>query len=215
MASCGLLTCAVLLAGCATTSSNTNAAGITQVAVNGQKNIDPELVRRLQAADQQAQQAIASGQDIQKIIAPYKRLSRSYADSPEPWAHMAQRYFDARHYGDAITAAAEAQKRDASHQVALSVMAVSGLRAATDALSALDKGSLGNAMSRADADRVVRLLRGATGERVLVPKPQDTSQGGNARKSTRRSASSGRSSAGVVAPEATPAAGNNPFLKLN
>lgn len=213
----------VVLGACSSTGARQADAQTAGVMADGQVPVNPELMRRLQEAQTRGQQALSAGKDVEIAIEPYRKLTKSYPQYKEPWLHIAQAHFDARNYGEAIVAAGEVQKRDANDQVALSIMAVSGLRTATESLSVLkDKGgNLGKAMSRADADRIVRLLRGTTGERVLVPKP-DADAPTAVRSATRRAAAqraakssaapAGGSNASSAAP---PARGNNPFLKLN
>lgn len=214
---------AATLSACSSTGALQSDAQATGIAADGQVVVNPELMRRLQEAQTRAQQMLSEGKDVEAALEPYRKLTKAYPQHKEPWVYIAQTYFDAHRYGEAIVAAGEVQKRDANDQVALSIVAVSGLRAATESLSTLkEKGAyLGKNMTRADADRIVRLLRGTTGERVLVPKPDVDAP--PARSTTRRAAlqrATAKSAAAPVgnahAPSATPPArSNNPFLKLN
>lgn len=211
------------LSACSSTGALQSDTQTTGIAADGQVVVNPELMRRLQEAQTRAQQMLSEGKNVEVALEPYRKLAKAYPQHKEPWVHIAQSYFDAHRYGEAIVAAGEVQKRDANDQVALSIVAVSGLRAATESLSALKEkgGYLGKNMTRADADRIVRLLRGTTGERVLVPKPDVDAP---VVKNTTRRATSQRATAKPAAapvgnthtPSATPSApGNNPFLKLN
>ena len=223
-----MLACAIVL-GLTTTLGACSSTGTWQAEAQaagastdgGQASVNPELVRRLQEAEKRVQQALSAGQDVEMAVAPYRKLVKAYPQSKEPWVQIAQSYFDAHRYGEAIVAAGEVQKRDANDQVALSIAAVSGLRVATESLSVLkDKGgNLGKAMSRSDADRIVRLLRGTTGESVLVPRP-DTDTPTTSRAVTRRAAAqrgpAAKPSVSNANPSSVPPARNsNPFLKLN
>ena len=57
--------------------------------------------------------------------------------SKEPWLKLAEDYFEANNYGQAILASQEVLQRDPADSVATSVLAVSGLRVSASALSLL------------------------------------------------------------------------------
>lgn len=97
-----------------------------------------------------------------------------------PWVRKAQIHFDARMYGQAITAAQEALQRDNTDLTAKSILAVSGLRVSADAMEQLRKADEVKGSARSEAEAVAKIIREALGEpsccrlRLLVclsPKP--------------------------------------------
>lgn len=103
----------------------------------------------------------------------YRKAAQAYPTSKEPWLKLAEGYFDQQDYGNAILSAQEVLQRDASDKVANSLLAVSGLRVASSALSALRQRQDLSADTRDQAQDVVKTLREVLGEPVLVPKPVD------------------------------------------
>lgn len=101
----------------------------------------------------------------------YRKAAQAYPTSKVPWLRLAEGYFEAADYGNAILAAQEVLQRDASDRVATSLLAVSGMRVSTSALAALRDGQDLNADTRRQAEEVVKSLREVLGEPVLVPKP--------------------------------------------
>ncbi|MDI1258398.1 hypothetical protein [Aquabacterium sp.] len=89
--------------------------------------------------------------------------------SKTPWLRKAQIYFDARQYGQAITAAQETLQRDTTDLTAKSILAVSGLRVSAQALEQLRKANEVNGSARTEAESVAKLIREALGEPILVP----------------------------------------------
>lgn len=89
--------------------------------------------------------------------------------SKAPWLRKAQIYFDARQYGQAITAAQETLQRDTTDLTAKSILAVSGLRVSAQALEQLRKANEVNGSARTEAESVAKLIREALGEPILVP----------------------------------------------
>jgi tetratricopeptide (TPR) repeat protein len=89
--------------------------------------------------------------------------------SKQPWLRKAQIYFDARQYGQAITAAQETLQRDTTDLTAKSILAVSGLRVSAQALEQLRKANEVNGSARTEAESVAKLIREALGEPILVP----------------------------------------------
>ncbi|RZL00433.1 MAG: hypothetical protein EOP36_15640 [Rubrivivax sp.] len=157
--------------------------------------------------------------------------------SKTPWLRKAQIHFDARQYGQAITAAQETLQRDTTDLTAKSILAVSGLRVSAQALEQLRKANEVNGSTRTEAESVAKLIREALGEPILVPpvataSSADTSRPASRPVATRRVASRPvatasapvvASSARTLAPNpvntlnaAPPAAGgrNNPFGAL-
>jgi hypothetical protein len=102
----------------------------------------------------------------------YYAAAKSYPASKEPWLKLAEDYFEASNYGQAILAAQEVIQRDPDDSLATGVLAVSGLRVSATALSTLRKQqSTLNGGTRTEAESLARLLRDLLGEPVLVPRP--------------------------------------------
>lgn len=102
----------------------------------------------------------------------YYAAAKTYPASKEPWLKLAEDYFEASNYGQAILAAQEVIQRDPDDSLATGVLAVSGLRVSAAALSTLRKQQstlIGG--TRTEAESLARLLRDLLGEPVLVPRP--------------------------------------------
>lgn len=142
--------------------------------------------------------------------------------SKAPWLRKAQIYFDARQYGQAITAAQETLQRDTTDLTAKSILAVSGLRVSAQALEQLRKANEVNGSTRTEAESVAKLIREALGEPILVPPVASASASSDAGRTQPKAAVARRvaaprpvatSSAPVVASARTPA--TNPVNALN
>ena len=101
--------------------------------------------------------------------------AKSYPTSKEPWGKLAEDYFEATDYGNAILAAQEVTQRDPQDRTAHSILAVAGLRVSSSALAALrtQQSGLPND-TRAEAQNLTRALRETLGEQVLVPRVEPT-----------------------------------------
>jgi len=104
----------------------------------------------------------------------YRAAAAAYPARKEPWGRLADSYFEAADYGNAILAAQEVLQRDASDSVANSMLAVSGLRVSTAALVELRRQKSLGSDTRAQAEEIVQALRETLGESILVPKPTET-----------------------------------------
>ncbi|TDM08522.1 MAG: hypothetical protein C4K60_03530 [Ideonella sp. MAG2] len=100
----------------------------------------------------------------------YRAGAAAYPTSKQPWLKLAEGYFEEADYGNTILAAQEVLQRDAADSVATSMLAVSGLRVANTALTALRKQNNLGADTRSQAEGVAKQLREVLGEPVLVPK---------------------------------------------
>jgi hypothetical protein len=101
----------------------------------------------------------------------YRATAAAFPTRKEPWSKLAESYFEARDYGNAILSAQEVLQRDARDPVATSLLAVSGLRVSTTALSSLRQQQSLTSDTRAQAEDIVKSLREVLGESVLVPAP--------------------------------------------
>ncbi len=103
----------------------------------------------------------------------YRNAASVYPTRKEPWSRLADSYFEASDYGNAILAAQEVLQRDTADPVANSILAVSGLRVSTTALGALRQQQSLSSDTRGQAEDIVKTLREVLGEPVLVPKPPE------------------------------------------
>lgn len=133
-------------------------------SVRGDKLQASTLERALADADT----ALASGQS-DKAQSILKGAATNYPADKKPWLHMAQIKFDRASYGEAITNALEALQRDPNDKLGNSIVAVSGLRLSTKALTDLSQQNNLNGSLRSEAQDLAKLLRNSLGEEVLVP----------------------------------------------
>jgi tetratricopeptide (TPR) repeat protein len=145
-----VLACGVI-AGCATQGNNT---ATTPEAFN----------KQLADAD-----TAAKGGDPDHAIALYQQLSKSDPTREEPWSRIAQIQFTQGHYGQAIVAAQEALQRDQTDRQAKSVLAVAGLRVATQSLGELRQDASLAGDAKSDAQALAKQLRDTLGEATLFP----------------------------------------------
>ena len=128
-------------------------------------------VQPLQQYMQEAGQAADAGSK-ERARDVYRTAAKTYPTSKEPWLKLAEDYFEAANYGQAILAAQEVIQRDPADSLATSVLAVSGLRVSASALSTLrQQQSPLNGGTRSEAEGLARILRDLLGEPVLVPRP--------------------------------------------
>ena len=149
-----VLACGVI-AGCATQGNNTVT---TPEAFN----------KQLADAD-----TVAKGGDQDRAIALYQQLSKTDPTREEPWSRIAQIQFTQGHYGQAIVAAQEALQRDQTDRQAKSVLAVAGLRVATQSLGELRQDASLAGDAKTDAQALAKELRDTLGEATLFP-PDDS-----------------------------------------
>ncbi|HWW73179.1 MAG TPA: hypothetical protein VN089_24810 [Duganella sp.] len=144
----------VLLSGCATDGEKVRA--------------DKPHAATLEQALTDAGTALATGEG-DKAQGILKAAATTYPADKAPWLQMAQIKFDRANYGEAITNALEALQRDPNDKLGNSIVAVSGLRLSTKALSDLSRQNNLNGSLRSEAQELAKLLRGSLGEDVLVP----------------------------------------------
>ena len=151
------------LAGCETAGPKAGTVNST-AAAGEQVFIDADL-------------AIASKQE-EKAYAMLKAAGAAHPVDKRPWVRMAQIRFNAAVYGEAITNAQEALERDPDDTVAHSIVAVSGLRVASKALSDLTRKNNLSGDVKSEAQDLAKLLRTSLGEPILSrgepPKPPTT-----------------------------------------
>lgn len=194
------------LAACGTAPKQADAAANAATA--------EKLTERLDAADKA--QKLGKTEDALVELDTAIKVDPA---SKTPWLRKAQIYFDARQYGQAITAAQETLQRDTTDLTAKSILAVSGLRVSALALEQLRKANEVNGSARTEAESVAKLIREALGEPILVP-PVAVASASEAKPArvSRRVVSAPRPVATAPAPVVASAArtsANSPVSVLN
>jgi len=115
--------------------------------------------------------AAASEKEKQFDIAlrEYDEAAKLYPSSSLPWVRIAQIRYEAANYGEAISAAQQAVARENRNNVALSILAVSGLRVSSTALEELRRHNDLTGPIQKEAQELAKVLRISLGEQVLVP----------------------------------------------
>jgi tetratricopeptide (TPR) repeat protein len=157
------------MAGCATQGNNTAST--------------PEAFDKALA---DADAASAKGDDQDHAIALYQQLAQQNPTREEPWSRIAQIQFTQGHYGQAIVAAQEALQRDQSDRRAKSVLAVAGLRVATQSLGELRQDASLAGDAKSDAQTLAKQLRDTLGEATLFPPEVDAKPAPKKRRYVRK-----------------------------
>ncbi|MEQ5843258.1 tetratricopeptide repeat protein [Paraburkholderia acidicola] len=147
----GVVVACGVIAGCATQGNN---VAPTPEAFN----------KSLADAD-----TVAKGGDQDRAMALYQGLAKADPTREEPWSRIAQIQFTQGHYGQAIVAAQEALQRDQTDRQAKSVLAVAGLRVATQSLGELRQDASLAGDAKSDAQALAKELRDTLGEASLFP----------------------------------------------
>ncbi|WP_084688304.1 tetratricopeptide repeat protein [Paraburkholderia oxyphila] len=149
-----VIACGVIVAGCA---SQSNTLSTSPEAFN----------KALADAD-----TLSKGGNQDQAIAAYQKLAAADPTREEPWSRIAQIQFQQQHYGQAIVAAQEALQRDQTDRAAKSVLAVAGLRVATQSLGELRQDASLQGDAKTDAQALAKELRDTLGEDALFPPDQ-------------------------------------------
>jgi len=115
-----------------------------------------------------ASQASGAGQKEQAVTL-WKAAAEAYPADKTPWTNIAQTRYEAGQYGEAIVSAQEVLVRDPNDRLANSIIAISGLRLSTRALSDLSRQNNLSGSLRTESQDLAKLLRESLGETVLVP----------------------------------------------
>ncbi|HEF4774061.1 tetratricopeptide repeat protein [Burkholderia multivorans] len=115
---------------------------------------------------------VAKSGDQDRALGLYQALAKSDPTREEPWSRIAQIQFAQNHYGQAIVAAQEALQRDSTDRQAKSVLAVAGLRIATQSLGELRQDASLAGDAKSDAQALAKQLRETLGENALFPPEQ-------------------------------------------
>lgn len=161
----------------------------------------------------QATQAQADGQR-EKARGFYRDAAKAYPTDKTPWLKLAEDYFAAGDYGNAVLAGQEALERDPQDNTANSLLAVSGLRITAGSLKALRKDAEYPVGSREEALAVTRSLRETLGETALLPIVPPGSEPPKPKVTPRRRAVAAQPAAPAPANAPAAAAGGNPLDKL-
>ncbi|TCW76837.1 hypothetical protein C5O80_35235 [Burkholderia sp. SRS-46] len=147
--------------------------------------------------------AVAKSGDQDRALGLYQALAKSDPTREEPWSRIAQIQFAQNHYGQAIVAAQEALQRDNTDRQAKSVLAVAGLRIATQSLGELRQDSSLAGDAKSDAQALAKQLRDTLGESALFPPEQRAAKARPPRRIVHRAK-------GAAAPVADAAAATAP-----
>ncbi|KQQ32047.1 hypothetical protein ASF61_16340 [Duganella sp. Leaf126] len=132
---------------------------VSACANDGEKvRPEPPKVAPLSAVLSDASVALKAGQ-ADKAQALLRQAATSYPADKAPWLQLAQIKFDRASYGEAITNAQEALRRDPADKLAYSIAAASGLRVSATALSQLGAQNDLAGPLRSEAQEMARLLR--------------------------------------------------------
>lgn len=134
------------------------------VVVPQQPTVPPTLDDLMAKANQVSN----AGQPDQAIIL-WREGAVAYPADKAPWLKIAQTKYAANQYGEAIINAQEVLTRDPTDNIANSMIVVSGLRLATNALKDLSTQNNLSGSILIESQSLVKLLRESLGETVLVP----------------------------------------------
>lgn len=116
--------------------------------------------------------ALSKAGNQDQALEAYQKLAAADPTREEPWSRIAQVQFQQQHYGQAIVAAQEALQRDQTDRGAKSVLAVAGLRVATESLGELRQDASLQGDAKSDAQTLAKQLRDTLGEDSLFPPEQ-------------------------------------------
>ncbi|WEF34646.1 tetratricopeptide repeat protein [Pseudoduganella chitinolytica] len=143
------------------------AATLTACTATAPVAIEKAAIPTMEDLLGKATQASGAGQKEQAVTL-WKQAAVAFPTEKQPWVNIAQARFDAEQYGEAIVNAQEVLVRDPNDRVANSIIAISGLRVATRALSDLSRQNNLSGTTRTDAQEMAKMLRETLGEAVLM-----------------------------------------------
>ncbi|MGZ2743526.1 tetratricopeptide repeat protein [Burkholderia stagnalis] len=150
--------------------------------------------------------AVAKSGDQDRALGLYQALAKADPTREEPWSRIAQIQFAQNHYGQAIVAAQEALQRDNSDRQAKSVLAVAGLRIATQSLGELRQDASLAGDAKSDAQALAKQLRDTLGESALFPPEQRAGKPRPPRRTVHRGKGTAAPAAAEAAAATAPAA---------
>lgn len=145
------LACAAMLGGCASAPKEV-----------------PKPPPTLLSLMTEAEQAVKIGQNEQ-AVAFLKTATVAFPRDKAAWLRLSQVQFDCHNYGEAISSAQQVLERDPDDIVAHSILAASGLRVASKALSDLTVKNNLTGSVRAEAHDLARLVRANIGGEIIIP----------------------------------------------
>jgi tetratricopeptide (TPR) repeat protein len=123
--------------------------------------------------DQAISKATAASQAGQKeqALKMLEQASTDYPTDKTPWVQRAQIRYEGGQYGEAILDAQQVLARDPTDKVANSIVAISGLRLSTAAISDLVRQNNLTGSTRSESQELAKLLRESVGEKELFTPP--------------------------------------------
>ena len=125
---------------------------------------------KLQDMLTKASEAASAGQK-EKAVTLWKEAAAAHPSDKTAWGLIAKTKFDAAQYGEAIVNAQEVLVRDPNDKQANSIIATSGLRLATRALSDLSRQNGLSGSLQKESMELARVLRESLGKDVLFDGP--------------------------------------------
>lgn len=129
----------------------------------------------------QADKASTGGQKEQALKL-LKQAAEANPKETKPWLDSAQINFDGGKYGEAILDAQQGLARDPTSVKGHSIIAISGLRLATEAVDNLVKQNNLTGTTKTESQELAKLLRESVGETVIIKPPtkgNNRGRGGN------------------------------------
>jgi tetratricopeptide (TPR) repeat protein len=114
-------------------------------------------------------EASIRAQNVVSAKENFRKAADADPQAKEPWRRLAELDFNAQDYGPAITEAQEVLKRDPMDSTAQSVLTVSGLRVAINALGMIHSESDPKGPAHLEAAKVAQKLRETLGQDLLTP----------------------------------------------
>lgn len=155
------------------------AAALVSACATQADRPSPNPPLPLEVALGNADAAVRAGQTEQAVTI-LQAAAREHPADKAPLLRIAQMRYDRGEYGDAIVQAQAALQREPDNLLAHSIVAVSGLRVASKALSDLASRNNLTGTVRNEAEDLARMLRTSLGEEALVGtgarKPQAPAQ---------------------------------------
>jgi len=145
--------CVVALSACSTTAP-----------------VKPVAKMPLDQAMSKAAEASRAGQKEQ-ALKMLEQASTDYPTDKTPWVQKAQIRYEGGQYGEAILDAQQVLARDPTNTVANSIVAISGLRLSTAAISDLVRQNNLTGTTRSESQELAKLLRESVGEKELFTPP--------------------------------------------
>lgn len=115
-----------------------------------------------------AEMAIKAGRN-EEGVAILKTATAAFPADKSAWLRIAQVEFECHNYGPAIYHAQQTIERDPNDMLAHSIVAASGLRVSSKALSDLVQKKNLTGSVRDEAQELARLLRSSLGSDIIVP----------------------------------------------